>query len=181
MQQFHTLIEELKQSPKSLFELKARLDSMFSPKGQRTLTIIKPDAVEKGLIGEVIKRLEHKGVRPVAMKVAKLNKLQAGLFYNHLSGRIPEPVFRSVVRYMTSSRVVLIVWQGRGVVKKVRQAVGPTDPKETRGKIRGLSTDDMKKELKKGKAVRNIIHASATAREAQLEISFFFLPWEIIS
>jgi len=179
---FENLIEELKQSPKSLIELKSRLDEILTSKHQRTLTIIKPDAVQKGLIGEVIKRLESHDIKPVAMKMVKINKYQAELFYSHLRKKIPKTVFKSIVQYMTSKRVVLIVWQGRGVVKKTRELCGPTDPKKaTKQHIRSLSDDNMLNKFQKGRAVKNIIHSSATISDAKKEISFFFLPWEIIN
>ena len=82
---------------------------------------------------------------------------------------------------MTSNRVVLIVWQGTNVLKKVRNLCGPTDPtKAKKSQIRSLSNDSMEKEFNKGKAVKNIIHSSETYKDAKKEIGFFFLPWEII-
>jgi len=179
---FSNLINDLKSSPKSLIVLKSRLDQLFSPDIERTLTIIKPDAVKKGLIGEVIKRLEVHGIEPVGMKMVKLTAYQAELFYSHLRGSIPESVFGSLVQYMTSNKVVLIVWQGSNVVSEVRKLTGPTNPKEAkRGQIRKLSDDDMQKKRRQGRAVKNIIHSSASLEEARQEISFFFLPWEIVS
>ena len=175
------LIEKLKSRPKPVFKFVRKVEDFFRiHKYERTLTIIKPDAVEKGLIGEVIKRLEKQGVKPVAMKMVKMKKGRAESFYNHLKNKIPESVFNSIVKYMTSNRVVLIVWQGKGAVKKVRKICGPTDPKKAKKyNIRSLSKEDMEKRFKRGKAVRNIIHSSATTREAKKEIRFFFMPWEI--
>lgn len=81
---------------------------------------------------------------------------------------------------MTSKRVVLIVWQGHGVVKKVRSLCGPTDPqKAKKTELRSLSDDDMKKKLRYGKVVKNIIHSSGNTNEAEKEINFYFRPWEI--
>jgi len=175
------LIPELKDKPKKRFEFIRKAELLIrKPKYERTLTIIKPDAVEKKVIGEVIKRLEKQNIRPVAMKMIKINERQAKKFYKHLKNKIPEPVFRSIVDYMTSNRVVLIVWQGPGVVKKVRKISGPTDPKKAKKyQIRALSKEDLEKKFKRGKAVKNIIHSSATIKEAKKEISFFFMPWEI--
>jgi uncharacterized protein (TIGR00661 family) len=101
-------------------------------KYERTLTIIKPDAVESGMIGEVILRLEKKGVKPVAMKMVEIEPNKAKLFYSHLQNKIPQKVFGSIIKYMSSKRVVLIVWQGKGVVNKVREACGPTDPRASK-------------------------------------------------
>jgi len=181
LEKVEELVEQLKSKPKPILELAKKIDSLIRPvKYERTLTIIKPDAVEKELIGEVIKRLEKQEVKPVAMKMTKINKTQAQLFYNHLKNKIPESVFNSIVQYMSKKRVVLIVWQGNGVVKKVRQACGPTNPKKAKkSQIRSLSKEDIEKKFKMGRAVKNIIHSSATIEEAKKEINFFFWPWEI--
>jgi len=175
------LINELGTKPKPTFEFFRKAEAFIrAPKYERTLTIIKPDAVEKKLVGEIIKRLEKQEIKPVAIKMAKINNIQAKLFYKHLKNKIPESVFNSIISYMTSNRVVLIVWQGKGVVKKVRKLCGPTNPKKARKyNIRALSKEDMEKKFKMGKAVKNIIHSSATIEEARKEISFFFMPWEI--
>ena len=115
------------------------------------------------------------------MKMNEISPAKARRFYSHLKGKIPQPVFDSIVGYMTSSKVVLIVWQGKNVVGKVRMLCGPTDPKmATKKNIRFLSKDDMNKRFRKGEAVRNIIHSSANDEEAKKEISFFFSPWEMI-
>lgn len=175
------LIVILSKRKKPVFDLvrKASTWVKFSHP-ERTLTILKPDAVEKGLIGEIIKRFEKNGIKPVAIKMKKINKTKARRFYSHLKGKLPDSVFKSNIDYMTSDNVVLIVWQGKGVVKKVRALCGPTDPKKAKKKhIRSFSDEDMEKKLKKGKAVKNIIHSSATLSEAKNEISRFFMPWEI--
>jgi len=148
-------------------------------KYERTLTIIKPDAVEQGLIGEIIERLEKQKIKPIAMKMRKISRLEARLFYSHLKGKVPDKVFTSILDYITSSKVVLVVWEGRGVVKKVRSICGPTDPqKAAKSQLRSLSNDNMRKKLQAGRAVRNIIHSSANSSDAALEIGFFFRPWE---
>ncbi|OGJ20429.1 hypothetical protein A3K73_00255 [Candidatus Pacearchaeota archaeon RBG_13_36_9] len=181
LEKVETLIEQLKSQPKPILDFARKLESLIRPvKYERTLTIIKPDAVEQGLMGEVIKRLEKQEVKPIAMKMTKINKVQAQLFYSHLKNKVPQSVFNSIVQYMAEKRVVLIVWQGNGVVKKVRQACGPTNPKKAKkSQIRSLSKEDMEKKFKMGRAVKNIIHSSSTTQEAKKEISFFFWPWEI--
>ena len=109
-----------------------------------------------------------------------MSERKAKKFYKHLRGKIPDSVFNSIVDYMISNRVVLIVWQGPGVVSKVREICGPTDPQESiRENIRSLSEDDLKGKFKKGRAVKNIIHSSATPKEAKREIKLFFYFWEI--
>lgn len=175
------LIEKMQSHPKPLLDLAKKIETLIRPaQYKRTLTIIKPDAVEQGLIGEVIKRLEKQDIKPVAMKMTKINPVQAKLFYFHLKNKIPESVFNSIVQYMSKKRVVLVVWQGKGVVEKVRIACGPTNPKEAKkSQIRSLSKEDMEKRFKKGLAVKNIIHSSSNEKEAKEEINFFFWPWEI--
>ncbi len=175
------LIGELSHRKKPVFEFVRKIEKQLRwPKYERTLTIIKPDAIESSLVGEVIKKLEKKQINPVGMKMVKLNKKDAEKFYSHLKTKIPEDVFDSIIDYITSNRVIVIVWQGKGVVKKVRKTCGPTNPKEA-GKrtIRSLSKEDMGKEFRKGKAVKNIIHSSSNSKEAKKEIKFFFKPWEI--
>jgi uncharacterized protein (TIGR00661 family) len=181
IKKLEALIPTLKSKPKTLFYTVRKAEALIrKPRYERTLTIVKPDAVEKKVIGEVIKRLEKQQIRPVAMKMIKIKKSQAEKFYSHLKGRIPLPVFNSIMNYMTSNKVILIVWQGNGVVSKVRQVCGPTNPKKAKkSQIRSLSKEDMKEKFEKGLAVRNIIHSSSTIQEAKKEISFFFWPWEI--
>lgn len=176
------LIKELAAKPKPALELSRKLQKVLSPKKiERTLTIIKPDAVEKKLIGEVIGRLEKQGIRPVAMKMRKLTRLETRFFYAHLKGKVPSKVFDSMMDYMTSNKVVLVVWQGRGVVGKARALCGPTDPQKAKKEdLRSLSSDDMQKKMKMGKAVKNVIHSSANSKEAVNEINFFFRPWELV-
>jgi nucleoside-diphosphate kinase len=181
MMDFDKLIRDLQKGPLSISGFSRALDRTFK-NPERTLTIIKPDAVRKGLIGEIITRLEEKGYKPVGMKMVKINALQARWFYHHLDGAVPKSVFTSLVQYMTSNRVVVVVWEGRGVVRMVRKLCGPTDPAQAkRRQIRALSSDDMVREFQHGRAVKNIIHASASVEDAQKEIRFFFLPWEILT
>jgi len=174
------LIKALSNRSKPFLKFSREIKKIFTAKKyERTLTIIKPDAVEKGLIGEIIERLEKQKIRPITIKMRKISRLEARLFYSHLKGKVPDEVFNSLLDYMTSNKVVLIVWQGRGVVKKVRSACGPTDPqKAVKGQLRSLSNDDMKKEFRAGKAVKNIIHSSANSDDAAKELQFFFRPWE---
>jgi len=175
------LIKELAPKKKSTFRFVRKIVSFFKGHDyERTMTIIKPDAVEGKLVGEVIKKLEVQGINPVAMKMVKINKRKAKVFYKHLKGKIPDSVFNSIIDYVTSNRVVLVVWQGNGVISKIREICGPTDPKKAiKVNIRDLSGDDMKRKFKKGRAVKNIIHSSATPEEAKREIKAFFFPWEI--
>ena len=92
---------------------------------ERTLSIIKPDGVEKGVIGQVIARFEKAGLKPVAMKMAHLSKSEAEGFYAVHKAR---PFFDDLVKFMTSGPVVLMVLEGEGAVAKNREIMGATDP-----------------------------------------------------
>jgi nucleoside-diphosphate kinase len=175
------IVRELEKDEKSIILFSKKINKIISPPSPEvTLTIIKPDAVSQGLIGEVIKRLEKKGVKPVAMKMAKFNALHANLLYLSKKASLPAPVYNSLVKYITSKKVVLIIWQGKGVVNKVRKICGPTNPKKaSKSQIRSLSTEDLVQKFKKGKAVHNIIHSSENSQSAQKEINLLFPLWQL--
>ncbi|NOX89128.1 MAG: nucleoside-diphosphate kinase [Calditrichaeota bacterium] len=135
----------------------------------RTLAIIKPDGVSAGLIGEVIKRIEREGLRIVAMRMTKLDRRQAeGFYYVHRS----KPFFNSLIDYMTSGGVVLMVLQGHDVIDRWRKLMGATDPKKAEaGTIRaemGLNIE------------RNVVHGSDSPDSAVYEINYFFKGTDFI-
>jgi len=137
---------------------------------ERTLVIIKPDAVQRGLIGPIITRLERRGLQIVAMKMIQMDNALARQHYAVHEGK---PFFEPLVSYITSSPVVLIVIEGNGVVQMVRQTVGATDPaKAAPGTIRG----DL------GITIgRNLIHASDSPETGEQEVSLFFSEEELLS
>ncbi len=92
---------------------------------ERTLSIIKPDGVEKGVIGKVIARFEQEGLKPIAMRMARLSQAEAEGFYAVHKAR---PFFRDLVTFMTSGPVVLMVLEGDNAVAKNREVMGATDP-----------------------------------------------------
>lgn len=175
------LIEQIGKNDNYLLSFVSKVElKIFPKKYQRTLTILKPDAIEGGKIGEVIKRLEAQKIKPIAMKMVQINEADARNFYINLQKKLPQKVFESIIKYMSSGKIVVIVWQGNGVVNKVRKICGPTDPKKARRyQIRNLSKDSLEEELKKGRAVKNIIHSSASTKEAKNEIKFFFRSGEL--
>ncbi len=139
---------------------------------ERTLVILKPDAVQRGLIGPIITRLEQRGLKIVAMKMIQMDEPLARRHYAVHEGK---PFFEPLVAYITSAPVVLMVIEGEGVVQTVRQTVGATDPsKAAPGTIRG----DF------GLTIgRNLIHASDSPETGKEEVALFFdeselLPWE---
>ena len=129
----------------------------------RTLVICKPDAVERGLVGEVIGRLETKGLALVA---AELRTLDAGTLARHYEEHVGKPFYDSLVEFMTSGPVIPMVLEADDAVAKLRDAIGATDPAEAEeGTVRKLFAES------KG---RNAIHASDSDENAANEIAFFF-------
>ena len=130
---------------------------------ERTLSIIKPDGVEKGVIGQVIARFEKSGLKPVAMKMAHLSTAEAQGFYAVHKAR---PFFNDLVTFMTSGPVVLMVLEGEGAVAKNREIMGATDPaKAAEGTIRKDFASNIEK---------NTVHGSDSAENAKIEVSYFF-------
>ncbi len=131
--------------------------------------MIKPDAVQRGLIGEIISRLERKGLKIVAMKMLNVSR---ELAERHYAEHREKPFFESLVDYITSAPVVAMVVEGKNAVKVVRTLVGATNPQEALpGTIRGDFGMDIG---------RNVIHASDSLESAEREISLFFKPEEIV-
>ncbi len=136
---------------------------------ERTFVMIKPDGVQRGLIGEIISRLERKGLKIVAMKMINVER---DLAERHYAEHKEKPFFQSLVDYITSGPVVAMVVEGKNAVKVVRTLVGATNPQEALpGTIRG----DFGMEIG-----RNVIHASDSLESAEREISLFFKPEEIV-
>ncbi|WP_028841219.1 nucleoside-diphosphate kinase [Thermodesulfobacterium hveragerdense] len=137
---------------------------------ERTLVMIKPDGVQRNLIGKVISIFEEKGLRVVALKKVKLSKEQAKQFYVVHRER---PFFESLTDYMSSGPVVAMVLEGEQAIKRVREIMGATDPKEAQeGTIRKLFAIDKEK---------NTVHGSDSPESAAKEIPFFFSEYELLS
>jgi len=135
---------------------------------ERTLSIIKPDGVEKGIVGRVISRFETAGLKPVAVKMKLLSKTEAEGFYAVHKAR---PFFNDLVKFMTSGPVVLMVLEGEGAVAKNRDIMGATDPKKAAdGTIRKDFATDIEK---------NTVHGSDSPENARVEVSYFFPEIEI--
>ncbi|GBE55280.1 MAG TPA: nucleoside-diphosphate kinase [Euryarchaeota archaeon] len=136
---------------------------------ERTFVMVKPDAVARSLTGEIISRIENKGLKIVALKMIKISEEVAK---KHYEEHREKPFFSSMVSYMTSGPVVVLVVEGVGVVKVVRKLVGATDPKEAdSGTIRGDFAIDIG---------RNVIHASDSTVSAEREIGLYFVRDETI-
>ncbi|KAM4624045.1 NME/NM23 nucleoside diphosphate kinase 2a [Polymixia lowei] len=137
---------------------------------ERTFIAIKPDGVQRGLIGEIIKRFEVKGFKLVGMKMTHASEDHLRKHYADLKDR---PFFPSLVSYMNSGPVVAMVWEGKDVVKTGRVMLGETNPAESKpGTIRGDFC------IQVG---RNIIHGSDSVDSANHEISLWFKADELVT
>ncbi|NLU49545.1 MAG: nucleoside-diphosphate kinase [Syntrophomonadaceae bacterium] len=136
---------------------------------QKTFVMVKPDGVERGLVGEIIKRIEAKGFKLVGLKLMRLTEEAAE---RHYAEHRDKPFFRELVDFITASPVVAMVWEGDGVIDTVRRLMGKTDPRQAEpGTIRG----DFGVYISK-----NIIHGSDSPEAAAREIEIFFRPDEIV-
>jgi nucleoside-diphosphate kinase len=137
---------------------------------ERTFAMIKPDAVQRGFVGEIMSRFEKKGIKIVAMKLVAVDRKLAEKHYGVHKGK---PFFEPTVKYIISSPVVAMVLEGVNVIEMVRAMTGATDPqKAAMGTIRGDY----------GQFIgRNIIHASDGKDTAQFEINLWFSSDEIAS
>ncbi len=137
---------------------------------ERTLVLVKPDGVQRQLVGEVISRFERKGLKLVAMKMIQMSRELAERHYAIHKGK---SFYDELVRFITSGPVVAMVLEGRMAVKQTRNLMGSTRPEEsTPGSIRG----DL--------AVftgQNLVHGSDSDENAQQEIANFFQPGEVVS
>jgi nucleoside-diphosphate kinase len=130
---------------------------------ERTLVLIKPDAMQRGLAGEVISRLERRGLKIAAIRLMKVSTSLAKKHYAEHEGK---PFFPGLVEYITSSPIIAAVFEGKNAIRAVRQTFGATDPIEAApGSVRadfGLETG------------RNVTHASDSPASAKREIALFF-------
>jgi nucleoside-diphosphate kinase len=137
---------------------------------ERTLVIAKPDAVQRGLVGEIILRLERKGLKLIGLKMMSLD---GALLQAHYSEHLEKPFYAGLENFMKSSPVVVMAWEGFECVGSVRTIVGATNPRQAdAGTIRG--------DLAIG-AGRNLIHASDSKKSGEEEVSRFFNPNELFA
>ncbi|MGC9196619.1 MAG: nucleoside-diphosphate kinase [Syntrophobacteraceae bacterium] len=135
---------------------------------ERTLSIIKPDGVGKGVAGEVIGRMEKAGIRICAIKMLRLTLEQAKMFYAVHKER---PFFESVTQFMTSGPIIAMVLEAEDVIKKNRDLMGATNPKDA---LPGTIRKDFATDVEK-----NVVHGSDGPQTAAQEIKFFFNDLEI--
>lgn len=137
---------------------------------ERTLIIVKPDGVQRHLVGEIISRFERKGFKLVAAKFMKITKQVAK---THYSVHKDKPFYDGLIEYLSSAPVLVTVWEGEGVIKTARKMIGRTFCYDARpGTIRGdLGCS----------AGYNLVHGSDSPASAEFEIPLFFSPEEIVN
>ena len=137
---------------------------------ERTLVLVKPDGVQRGLAGEVISRLERRGLKLVAMK---LMQVEESLAKQHYGEHVDRPFFPGLVSFITSGPIVAMAWEGENAISQARQTMGATNPVDSApGTIRGDLAIDIG---------RNLVHGSDSPESAQRELGLFFTPGEILS
>jgi len=137
---------------------------------ERTLILVKPDAMQRGLAGEIISRLERRGLRIAAMRLMRMDEALAA---RHYAEHREKPFYRSLVDFIKSSPVIAAVFEGPNAVEIVRTTMGATDPRKSPpGSIRG----DLGIYI-----TQNLIHGSDSVESAKREISSFFKESEVIS
>jgi nucleoside-diphosphate kinase len=137
---------------------------------KQTLVLLKPDALERGLVGEIISRLEGKGLKIVAMKMIWVD---GALAKHHYAVHEGKPFFQGLVEFITSRPIIAAIFEGEDAVAVVRSAMGETDPaRSAPGTIRGDLAQDIG---------RNLIHGSDSEETAEKEIGLFFSKSEILS
>lgn len=151
---------------------------------EKTLIILKPDTIQRGLVGEIITRFERAGLKIVAMKMIAPDELHFHKHYEGISGLISrwgEDIYNITLKHMTESPVIVFVLEGVEAVTYVRKLVGTTDPKDSAaGTIRGDYTHVTRAFTNPaGRTLPNILHASGDPEEAKLEIDLWFNSDEI--
>jgi nucleoside-diphosphate kinase len=137
---------------------------------EQTLVLVKPDGVQRGLIGEVISRLERRGLKLVALKLMQVDE---SLARQHYGEHVDRPFFPGLVSFITSGPIVAMVWEAENAIEIVRQTMGATNPiNSALGTIRGDLGIDIG---------RNLVHGSDGQESAQREVALFFEPAEILS
>ena len=136
---------------------------------ERTLVLVKPDGVQRGVVGEIISRLERRGIKLVALKMMLVDEALAHRHYGEHEGK---PFFQGLVDFITSSPLVAMVWEADDAVEIVRGTMGQTNPKNAApGTIRG----DLGVNIG-----RNLVHGSDSPESAQREVALFFKEGEIL-
>jgi nucleoside-diphosphate kinase len=135
---------------------------------QRTLVLVKPDGVQRALIGEILRRLEARGLKLIALKMMRVSRELAARHYAEHQGK---PFYEGLLSFITSGPIVAMIWEGREAVTVVRSLMGSTDPlKALPGTIRGDLALDLG---------MNLIHGSDSPQRAEAEMALFFSGSEL--
>ena len=137
---------------------------------EKTLVLVKPDGVQRGLIGEVISRLERRGLRLIA---AKFLQVSTNLAETHYAIHKGKPFYEGLIKYITSAPVMAMVWEGPNAVTAVRQTMGATRPTEA---APGTLRHDFALEVG-----RNLTHGSDSPENGEKEVALWFTPEELVS
>ena len=135
---------------------------------ERTFVIAKPDAIQRALVGEIITRLEKRGLKLVAAKFLQVTPELAG---RHYAAHVGKPFYAGLIKYITAAPVMIMVWEGPNAVEAVRQTMGATKPTEADP---GTIRHDFAIEIS-----RNLTHASDSPESAEKEIALWFSPDEL--
>ncbi len=136
---------------------------------EKSFVMVKPDGVQRGLVGEIINRFEKKGLRPVALKMMQIPEELAARHYAEHEGK---PFFGDLLSFITSGPVVAMVWEGQNAVSVIRTMMGRTNPVDAQpGTIRGDLAMFMG---------NNVVHGSDSLESANREISLFFKEEELV-
>jgi len=136
---------------------------------ERTFIMVKPDGVQRNLVGEIVSRFEQKGFKLVGMKLVAVTP---GLAAEHYAEHVGKPFYDGLVKYITSSPVVAMVWEGKNVVAMARDMMGATNPANAGpGTIRGTYGIEIG---------RNVIHGSDSPASAEREINIYFADRELV-
>jgi nucleoside-diphosphate kinase len=136
---------------------------------ERTLILVKPDAMERNLGGAILARLEAAGLKIVALKMLRVDEALAGQHYAVHSGK---PFFKDLIAYITSYPIIAAVFEGQKVIETARKTMGATDPKKAEA---GTIRKDFGLDIQ-----RNSVHGSDSLENAAIEINLYFTPKEII-
>lgn len=140
---------------------------------EKTLVLIKPDAVERGLIGEIVKRIEQRGLKISGMK---MKKIDIEFSKKHYSEHVEKPFYQGLENFITSGPVIAIAVEGINAVETMRKIVGSTEPKSAiPGTIRGdFAHISYSYADKKGITIKNLVHASGNKEDADKEVELWF-------
>jgi len=137
---------------------------------ERTFIALKPDAVQRGLIGDITARFERKGFKLIGLKMMQVSR---SIAEQHYGEHASKPFFGGLVDFITSGPIVAMVWEGANAVSECRKMMGATNPKDSAvGTIRGDYAVDLG---------RNIVHGSDSVESAEREIGIFFSPNELVT